>query len=736
MAQTVHEEVLESEDLLNEYHGQRANWATQAMEDDEFRNNIQWTSAQTKILKDRAQSAIVDIVVHPAVEQAKALLTANKPKFQATGRDDSDNKVARVFSDIMSYIWDKSNGNIELKQAIDDYYVKGMGVLQAYVDPMMDFGRGEVCFKSIDPLDVYLDPASRDPLCRDASNIVVARLITESQIKQMYPMVMKPQGEEGYTLLANMTQSSDDRYPATSREADLDQTMGPQVGKTHDDPTYQVLDRYTKVKLKYWHCLDTTNGNEYIHDDEDYQQFLEQPAVIVKTEQGEQPITDKMKVVELLNIFQATGGVYHMVQDMQTGQPRIQPGPETPEAIPGSTTELQPVTIKHLVDMGVVICNQITVDRIKRILSIGRVLISLQIMDIDEYPVVTLMNRHNRNPYPMSDVRFIKPIQEYINKITSLIIAHASSSTNTKLLIPRGSMNRKQLEEEWSRAGTGVIEFDPELGQPIVAGPVPLPNELYKNRQDAQQSVYHILGIHPLQHGDPSVAPSTYKGTVAIDEYAQRRIKSKLDDIDSVLNQMGRIIVKLIQQTYTDDKIIRIMKPDGTQREIGLNQPLYDDFTNEIIGKVNDVTIGQYDIVVVSGSTLPSNRWARFDYYMSLYEKGIIDQQEVLEQTEVADTEGVLERTSIILKLQQQVEEQDKEIKKLEGDLQTAERESKSDRKRVEVEKFKTQLHKSAEKTEKASALFEARLGDELARVKKENKEAERLEPISPIAVS
>ena len=44
MAQTVHEEVLESEDLLNEYHGQRANWATQAMEDDEFRNNIQWTS--------------------------------------------------------------------------------------------------------------------------------------------------------------------------------------------------------------------------------------------------------------------------------------------------------------------------------------------------------------------------------------------------------------------------------------------------------------------------------------------------------------------------------------------------------------------------------------------------------------------------------------------------------------------------------------------------------------------
>ena len=105
-------------------------------------------------------------------------------------------------------------------------------------------------------------------------------------------------------------------------------------------------------------------------------------------------------------------------------------------------------------------------------------------------------------------------------------------------------MNRKQLEEEWSRAGTGVIEYDPEFGQPIVAGPVPLPNELYKNREDAKQSIYHILGIHPLQSGDPSSAPSTYKGTVAIDEYAQRRIKSKLDDIDAMLNMVGKVVVQ------------------------------------------------------------------------------------------------------------------------------------------------------------------------------------------------
>ena len=732
MPVNVHPEVIKSEDLLDDYHGQRSDWATQAYEDDEFRNNSQWTSEQMTVLKNRAQSPIIDNVVHPAVEQAKALLTANKPKFQSTGRDDSDTKVGRVFSDIMSYIWDISNGNVELKQVIDDYYVKGMGVMCAYVDPMMDFGRGEVCIKSIDPFDLFIDPASRDTFCRDASNIIISKTLTEEQVLNAYPQLLEKDGE-GNRLFDHMTTGENDKYPSSSRDNNLDQKIGP-LDDESDSRTYQVIDRYEKVQLPFWHCVDQTNGNEFIHDDNDYAGFLEQPVVYVETQGNIQPITEKYKVLEMMAMYEQFGEVFHMMQDPQTGQPVPMAGEEHAEAVPGSTTRIIPAEMKELVAEGIVVCNKVLVDRIKRVLSAGRVMISLQIMDIDEYPIVTLMNRHNRNPYPMSDVRFIKPIQEYINKITSLIIAHASSSTNTKLLIPRGSMNRRQLEEEWSRAGTGVIEYDPELGQPIVAGPVPLPNELYKNREDAKQSIYHILGIHPLQSGDPSSAPSTYKGTVAIDEYAQRRIKSKLDDIDSMLNQIGKVVVKLIQQTYTDEKIIRLMKPDGVVSEVTLNEPLYDDFTGAVLGRMNDVTIGNYDLIVVGGSTLPSNRWARFEYYMQLFQQGIIDQQEVLELTEVADTEGVLKRSGMLQQMQQQLQAQEEEIKRLRGDLQTAQRESVSDRKRVEIEKFKTKLSDASNRTQKATQLYEARLNDELGKVKEENREI-MSEQVNPVAV-
>jgi len=720
--------VTESEKLLDQYHGERTDWATQAMEDDEFRNNQQWKSSHITTLEQRAQSPIVDNVVHPAVEQAKALLTANKPKFQSTGRDDSDTKVGRIFSEIMSYIWDTSNGNVELKQIVDDYYVKGMGVMQAYMDPMKDFGRGEVCFHSVDPLDVYIDPNASDTFCRDASNIMIAKIFTGSQLVDLYPQTAE--------MINDMEQSKNDRYPAQSRRGQLDQTIGPIQSDNHstDDRYYEVIDRYQKVKLPYYHIVDTVINQEYIFNEEDFAEYTEQPAIIMVNQEGTQYITETKSVDELIAVYEATGGTYHYMLDMQTGQPTLMPGPEHAEAIPGSQTEIEITKKGLLIAEGAIISNQVMVDRIRRILTTGGILLYDYILDIEEYPIVTLMNRHNRNPYPMSDVRFVKPIQEYINKITSLIIAHASSSTNTKLLIPRGSMNRKQLEEEWSRAGTGVIEFDPELGTPIVAGPIPLPNELYKNREDAKQSIYHILGIHPLQSGDPSAAPSTYKGTVAIDEYAQRRIKSKLDDIDEALNQIAKVIVQFIQQTYTDQKVIRIMKPDGRMSEVTMNQPIYDDFTNEILGRMNDVTIGNYDLIVVSGSTLPSNRWARFEYYMQLYQAGIIDAQEVLEQTEVADTEGVMQRTSIINQQQQMIAQLEEQLKNTKGDLQTAQRESTHDRKRVEIEKFKTKLNSASNKSQSAVSLFEARLNDELQKTRQDLRQDEQRK--EPIAVS
>ena len=181
------QEVKLTEELLREYSGARSEWAKQAVEDSEFRSGVQWTKTQVDTLKARNQAPVVVNCIHSAVEQAKALLTTNKPRFQATGREDSDVKTARVVSDVMSWIWDNSNGNTVLKQAIDDYYVKGMGCIMAYPDMNADFGKGEVILKSVDPMDLYVDPSSRDTYCRDANHIIIAKKIMQSQLLLQYP---------------------------------------------------------------------------------------------------------------------------------------------------------------------------------------------------------------------------------------------------------------------------------------------------------------------------------------------------------------------------------------------------------------------------------------------------------------------------------------------------------------------------------------------------------------------
>ena len=247
--------------------------------------------------------------------------------------------------------------------------------------------------------------------------------------------------------------------------------------------------------------------------------------------------------------------------------------------------------------------------------------------------------------------------------------------------------------------------------------PTPLPNELYQNELTAKNDIDHALGLYEMMMGNAQSAPATYKATISIDEFGQRKMKSKLADVESALVRVGQVAIPLMQQLYTGQKIFRVIQPNNSMTEYVINKKLVDDKTNEI-KIMNDITIGKYDVIVVSGSTLPSNRYAELEFYMDAYQRGIIDRQEVLKKTEVFDMEGVLQRTDLIAQLQQQLEQATQQIKQLKGDMQTRDREAVNLRKKVEVEKFKSNLDQVSNKAKSAGTLYEKRLDDSLATVK------------------
>ena len=89
---------------------------------------------------------------------------------------------------------------------------------------------------------------------------------------------------------------------------------------------------------------------------------------------------------------------------------------------------------------------------------------------------------------------------------------------------------------------------------------------------------------------------------------------------------------------------------------------------------------------------MPSNKYQEWQIYLDAYKLGLIDKVEALKKTEIFDKEGVLQREGEMKKMAGMIQQLQEQVKSLSGDLQTAQRESVQDRKRVEVEKFKSRL--------------------------------------------
>jgi len=695
------------QDLWRSYSNNREDWATKAQSDREFRLGVQWTKEQEQVLKSRGQAAVVVNRIHPAVESAKAMITANRPSFRVAPREDSDNKVAQVMSGLLSYMYDISDGRSVVRDVVEDYYVTGMGYMHVYQDPMRDMGKGEVCINSIDPLDVYVDPNSRSRFFDDAENVIVSRLFTRDQALGLYPMY------ETAIKNANSDQYSD--KPETGLYKGKDAPIFPEDTQTkttisfaENDEYIRGYEWYNKVVVNRYRIFEQFSGIEDLLEEEEFEKYLQQPAWIING----QPIVDEGVAKQMMSQLEQQQASAYQQEVMQASNQGIDP-----EDLPApSPLDVEQVTFAALKAANLIKVTSVQVCRIHMCVVMGDQKLYSRVLPTENYPVVPFINIHTRTPYPVSDVSMVKGIQEYINKTRSLVIAHATTSTNTKILIPEGSVNMKEFEEKWAQPGV-AIPVDMDAGMPMPVQPMPLPNELYKNEQDAKNDIDHQLGLYEMMMGNSQAAPQTYKATISLDEFGQRKIKSKLADIEASLTRAAQVAIPLMQQLYTTEKIFRIVQPNNAMSEYMINKQFYDDKTGEV-KVINNIAVGKYDVIVVAGSTLPTNRYAELEFYMDAFAKGLIDREEVLKKTEVFDVEGVMQRTDTIAQLQSQLQQATEQIKDLQGDLQSRDRESVNLRKRVEVEKFKSQMDNLGNKAKAANTVFEKRLDDNLATVK------------------
>tara|TARA_R110000824_G_scaffold222606_1_gene410334 strand:+ start:28301 stop:30304 length:2004 start_codon:yes stop_codon:yes gene_type:complete len=351
------------------------------------------------------------------------------------------------------------------------------------------------------------------------------------------------------------------------------------------------------------------------------------------------------------------------------------------------------------IETGAIQVEEIMQTRIAQCSTLGNVLLYERVLNTDIYPIVPFTNIWTNTPYPKSDVNKVKDSQRLLNKLFSLTLSHAQSAAGLKLLIPEGSVDSvSQLEKDWANPNA-VIEYNPEFGEPHYPQPAPLTSEFYYLIDRVEKYIDLNFGIPELLQGFKDGAPESVRGTALLSEMGESRGKSKLRDIEASLSKVGQVVYNLAKDHYRFAKTFRIVQPNNDITEFSVNMRMYDDKRNALEAVQNDIQLGQHDIRIISGSTLPSNKVAEYNMYLDAYKLGLVDDVEVLKKSEIFDKEGVLQRKGQMAKMQQYITQLENQVKKISGDLQTSEREQVSARKRTEVEKFKSGLTEMASAT-------------------------------------
>ena len=622
-----------NEQLFRDWRDARIDWEEEARKDIDFFLGNHFTSDESDELQSRNQADVPMDRTSAAVEKFKAVLTARPPAFTITPREDSDVKVASVWRTIVGYIWQISDGDSQMKQAIHDYATTGMGYLYAYIDRESDFGKGDVKFTYLDPFRVYVSPSSRNRWYDDADGVIISTVLTGEQVINLYPElddVTDPiTGEVTEGLIHSVSEYSDingDDYPSSQNKNSMTVFTPAEVKDKDymDVKKYQILERFYKVKVPFYHVVNTQDGEELVLSEEEFMKFS----------------AENKEVLE--------AGFLEIAQVYQT--------------------------------------------RVKVCATLGEIVLYEDVLNSDIYPIVPLPNVWTGTPYPKSDISRARPMQRLLNKLWSLALSHAQASAGLKLLVPLGSVDDiSQLEQDWANPNA-VIEVDSSQGEPHYPQPSPLAGEFYKLIQQCEFYIDFIFGLPEMMHGFSDKAPETVRGTERMIALGSERPKSKLRDIEFSINRLGKVIYNLAKGHYSYKKMFRLVQPNNDQTDVMVN--FYSDTSGAIVDiKKDKYHIEQHDIRIEPGSSMPTNKWAELSVYLEAFQLGIVDRYEVLKKNpEIFDKEGIMRRTDEKQQMMQQIQALEGQLKNLQGDLQTAQRESVQDRKRVEVEKFKSRL--------------------------------------------
>lgn len=239
------------------------------------------------------------------------------------------------------------------------------------------------------------------------------------------------------------------------------------------------------------------------------------------------------------------------------------------------------------------------------------------------------------NFWGMGEIQQLEKLQENINQrraqITDILrltanppfVADADSGVNPKAMTNRPA----------------VIIYKNRGSEVRWLTPPQLPAALFELQDLDKKDFDAISGVLDVTQGRRPTGIEAASAISELQEAAQTRIRFKVRLMEEALRELGQQMLSLVQQFYDMPRTIRIKNGYGGQNKfVQLNQEQIDPETQEI-QKINDPSVGEYDVEIGVGSTLPTNKTRRADQMIELYQMGVVDRRAVLENVGLAPSE-------------------------------------------------------------------------------------------------
>lgn len=272
--------------------------------------------------------------------------------------------------------------------------------------------------------------------------------------------------------------------------------------------------------------------------------------------------------------------------------------------------------------------------------------------------------------------------QELLNKTLSQELHIVNTMANSGWIKRHGAllnMTDEELEQQGARTGL-VLDVQGDPAKDIVKiQPNQIPTGLDRLSFKAEQYIKTVSG-----RGDNQLGLTRPDQSGKLAEEANKAsdvsLRKALDNLERTDYLLATMILEMVQEFYTDKRIMVITRDEltGETEEVTVNLP--DQESGEVL---NDLSLGSYNVVITSQTARRTLEESEFANAMGLKELGVpIPDRFMIENSnmrkkgelikamdaEAASEEGQLKKQALMTGLQLDVAEKKGKVTKLEAD--------------------------------------------------------------------